>query len=122
MKTNKAKVLLSAAIVLLMAWVFASCSKKNDAAPTVADKSVLNDSITAANVLISTTVEGIQDGQFTVGAKASLQTAIIEAQVVNVVPSVDQTAINNAIVSLAAATTAYRNANGCRNSGLDCRP
>lgn len=108
MKTKRLKVLLGAAVVLLMAWAISSCSKKSDATPALADKTVLNDSITAANVLLSTTVEGIQDGQHVVGSKATLQTAVIEAQIVSVVPDVDQTAVANAIVSLTAATTAYR--------------
>src|SRR5271154_237707 len=108
MKTKNVKVLLGAAIVLLIAWVFASCSKSNDAAPVVVTKTVLNDSITSANNLISLTTEGVADGQYTVGSKTTLQTAVIEATVVSVVPDVTQAAVSSAIASLATATAASR--------------
>ncbi|HTJ50616.1 MAG TPA: LamG domain-containing protein [Cyclobacteriaceae bacterium] len=107
MKTKKINVLLSALIVLLVAWAFSSCSK-SDNAPAPPSKAALNAEITTAVNLKSTTTEGVGTGQYAIGSQATLQTAINAAQAVasNVSATKDQ--ITAATAQLTAAVTAYQ--------------
>lgn len=106
MKTKGVKTFLAIITVMIVAWAIGSCSK-SDTAPAVS-KTVLNDSIAVANTLSSSTTEGIEDGQYTVGAKASLTTAITAAQTVSTATTSTQAQVNNAVTSLAAAMATYR--------------
>ncbi len=96
---------------LLLAGVIASCSSDDDnggdPTPDV-DRAVLMDSIAVANNLLETTEEGTAEGQYQVGAKADLQTAVNSAQDVHDSNTVTQTQVNNAVVSLSQAMNTYR--------------
>jgi hypothetical protein len=90
---------------VLSAGLFASCSK-NDATPPVV-KTDLIASVTAANLLLSTTSEGVAAGNFIKGSKAVLQTAVDAAQAVVLDATATQAVVTNANVALAAAVAAY---------------
>jgi hypothetical protein len=107
MKTNHVKVFLGLAAVALFAWAFSSCSKSDDAGPT-ATKTALNDSITVATNLISSTHEGTEDGSYAVGSQATLTVAITAAQAVSVSPTVTQDQVNAAATALGAAIATYK--------------
>lgn len=107
MKTNKVKVLLSAMLVLLIAWTISSCSKKHDVIPPV-DKSDLTAAITAANALLASTHEGVAAGDYLKGSQAPYQAAIAAAQTVADNAAATQLEVTAAIANLAAATTTYQ--------------
>ncbi|GHN02647.1 hypothetical protein WSM22_41360 [Cytophagales bacterium WSM2-2] len=106
MKTKKVQVFLGVLTVVLMAWALNSCTK-SDATPAVV-KTVLNDSITIASNLISSTSEGIQDGQYAVGSQVALAIAIGQSQAVASSTTANQATVNSTIASLAAAIATYR--------------
>jgi Concanavalin A-like lectin/glucanases superfamily len=106
MKTRNVKVLLSAAIVLLMAWALASCSKKDSPTPIL--KTSLSAEITLAGALLTTTSEGTAAGNYTKGSQATLQASITAAQAIEASPTATQADVNAAVVSLSAAVAAYQ--------------
>jgi hypothetical protein len=105
MKTKNVKVLLSAAIVLLIAWAFVACSKKDSTPPVV--KTDLTASITTANALVISTHEGVAAGDYLRGSQAPLIAAIAQAQVVVDNTAATQVQVNAAIANLAAALATY---------------
>ncbi|MGC4021753.1 MAG: LamG domain-containing protein [Cyclobacteriaceae bacterium] len=107
MKTKQVKLLLVMLAAVLFAWSLNSCSKSSDAAPTVS-KTVLNDSITAATALISSTVEGTEDGQYATGSQVTLAIAIGQAEAIANSSTVTQTQVNGTVSALAAAIATYR--------------
>jgi len=106
MKT-KVKLVLSLAIVLLMAGLFEACSSKSDPV-VVIDKTALTAAITAATTLQTASVEGKAAGQYPAGSKAILQTAIDAANTVATNTKSTQTDVSNAVTSLAAAVAAFQ--------------
>lgn len=106
MKTKKVQVFLGVLMVMLGAWALNSCSK-SDATPAVV-KTVLSDSIVVATNLISTTSEGIQDGQYAIGSQVVLAIAIGQSEAVVSSTTANQTTVNSTIASLAAAMATYR--------------
>lgn len=104
MKTRSVKCILMATAVL-SASLFASCSKDDEAPPVV--KTELIASVAAANLLISTTSEGVATGNYLKGSQAALKAAIAEAQAVVDDPSASQVTVTNATVALAAAVSLY---------------
>jgi hypothetical protein len=105
MKTKNVKVLLSAATVLLIAWAFVACSKKDTTPPVV--KTELTTSITAANALVVSTHEGVAAGDYLKGSQAPLIAAIAQAQVVADDNNATQVQVTAAIANLAAALATY---------------
>ncbi len=91
---------------------FSSCS--DDSAdndnPVVVDKAALASAIDAAETLLEETVEGNNDGEYPTAARTELQNAITAAQAVNSSTTVTQEQVNNAVVSLNQAVTAYNEA------------
>jgi len=108
MKTNNVKVLLNAAVVLLIAWALVACSKKDATPPVV--KTDLTVSITAANALVLSTHEGVAAGNYLKGSQAPLITAIAQAQAVVDDTNATQVQVTAAIANLAAALATYGNA------------
>jgi hypothetical protein len=105
MKTKQVKVLLSVLMVMLIAWAFSSCSK-SDVTPT--NFSTLNAEITAAQMLLSTTTEGVGAGEYQRGSQATLQAAITAAQAVAAATTTTQIQETAATANLTAAVTAYQ--------------
>src|SRR5690242_10668139 len=105
MKTKKVKGLVSALMVLLLAWTFNSCSK-SDVTPV--NFTSLTDAIAAANTLLSGAVEGTASGDYTRGSKATLATAITAAQAVVDNKASTQTQVTAAVAQLAAAVTTFQ--------------
>jgi len=93
----------------LLGVVFASCGKKKDSTPpVVADKAALNAAITAAQALNDNTLEGTKPGQYEVGNKAALTTALNASKTVTADASATQATVNNTTAQLLAAIAAYQ--------------
>jgi hypothetical protein len=107
MKTRSVKFILVAAAVLLSAGFFAACSGDDDAAPVV--KTDLLSAITAANTLLSSTSEGVAEGNYLKGSQADLMEAVAAAQTVADDATATQATVTNATVALAAAVAEYEN-------------
>ncbi|MEP6513356.1 MAG: LamG-like jellyroll fold domain-containing protein [Parafilimonas sp.] len=95
-------------IFLLAIAVFAACSKDSNPTPIPVDKTALQDSINAAQSLHDGTVEGTKPGQYVVGSKATLQTAIDAANAVLADPNSTQSEVTSATANLSAAMNTYR--------------
>lgn len=93
------------ATVLLSAGLFASCSS-DDATPPVV-KTDLTATVAAANLLLSTTIEGVATGNFLKGSQAPLVAAVAAAQAVIDDITATQITVTNANVALAAAIATY---------------
>src|SRR5258708_6975128 len=106
MKTRKVKVLLSVLTVMLVAWTFNSCSKKNDVVST--NFASLTAGLTAATTLLNASSEGTASGDFTRGFKAILQAAITAAQAVADNKATTQIEETAAAAQLAAAVTTFQ--------------
>jgi len=104
---HKAKLILSLLGLVLFVWALNSCSKSADAIPVVS-KTVLNDSIATATSLISSTVEGVQDGQYAGGSQVALAIAIGEAEAVAQSTTSTATQVTGTIAALGAAMATYR--------------
>ena len=93
----------------LLGIVVASCGKKGSSAPPVViDKSALQDTITAATALSTNTTEGTKPGEYTVGSKATLTTAIAAANAVLNNTTSTQAQVTAAAVNLHQAIVAYQ--------------
>lgn len=104
MKKRSIKFILMATAVL-SAGLFASCSSDDGVPPVV--KTDLIASITAAELLLSTTSEGVAAGNYLKGSQATLTAAIAQAQAVVDDATATQAAVTNANVALAAALAVY---------------
>lgn len=104
MKKRSVKFTLMAT-VLLSAGLFASCDNDDDTPPVV--KTDLTASITAANLLLSTTIEGVAAGNYLKGSRAPLTAAVAAAQAVEGDATAVQATVTNATASLNAAIATY---------------
>ncbi|RLD23918.1 MAG: hypothetical protein DRI71_04085 [Bacteroidetes bacterium] len=105
--TKLSSLLLFIAIASMV--VVSSCSDDPaPAQPIEVDFTVLNASITEAETLISTTEEGLAEGQYPAGSQAILQTAIDLAQAVADNTASTQAIVDNANIALQAAIDAYK--------------
>jgi Concanavalin A-like lectin/glucanases superfamily len=107
MKTKNVKVLLSAAMVLFIAWALVACTKKKDAAPVVV-KTDLTTAIASANVLITSTHEGVAAGNYKRGSQAPLIAVIAQSQAVVDNTAAAQADVTTATANLAAAVATYQ--------------
>lgn len=100
---------ISSAVIcsLLLAVVFYSC-KKDDVVVTPADKTCLTANVATAQALLDGTSEGTKPGQYVVGSKAPLQTALDASNVVLANADATQSDVTNACAQLDAAITAYQ--------------
>jgi len=74
----------------------------------IVTKTSLLSEISTAQTLYTNSVEGQADGQYPVGSKAALQTAITAANGVNTDPNVSQDAVNLAISDLQSAESSFK--------------
>lgn len=91
----------------LLAVVFYSC-KKDETPVTPADKTCLTDNVAAAQALLDGTVEGTKPGEYTVGSKAPLQSALDASNAVLANADATQSDVTNACAQLEAAITTYQ--------------
>jgi hypothetical protein len=105
---RKNKFMMSIAI-LLSVGIFASCSEDDGTDPVIeANKTELTASIAAATTLLDNSEEGVQEGQYTVGSKNPLQTAVTAATAVVNKVDATQTEVDNTNVNLLAATATFQ--------------
>ena len=93
---------------LLLTSIFVGCSKDSDPPPPPPDKSALQDTIDVAQALYDGTVEGTKPGQYEVGSKADLQTAIDAGNGVVADASVTQAQVTSATANVHAAIDTYK--------------
>jgi hypothetical protein len=98
--------LLSISLGLL----YTSCSKSDDNNTPPTDKTSLQKAVDSANWYYTNTEEGTKPGQYTVGSKAPLKTALDAATVILNDPASTQTTLTNATANLNAAITTYKGA------------
>ena len=92
----------------LLGVIFTSCSKSSTTPPVVIDKTALQAAVTAAQALNDNTVEGTKPGQYEVGTKAALTTALNSAKTVLADAHTTQALVNSATQNLLAAIAAYQ--------------
>jgi hypothetical protein len=92
--------------VLIIAGISFSSCKKDSTTPVV--KTALSDSLTAAKTLLSAAQEGVADGQYLKGSKATLQTTITAVQVIYDDVASTQVEIDNAKANLSAAVALFK--------------
>jgi len=74
---KKIKKLVTIAIMMVaIAGIFQSCKKSEGKVDYNSDKTKLSQQIDAANAIYNSAVEGKQAGDYTIGSKAKLKTAI----------------------------------------------
>jgi hypothetical protein len=109
--TIRVKIITMAALIGLSLVVFiSSCSKSSSSTPPppVTDKTNLQKAIDSANWYINNTAEGTKPGQYTVGSKAPLNTAIASATTILNSTTSTQAQLDNAAANLNAATATYK--------------
>jgi hypothetical protein len=105
MKTRTVKLILMVT-TLLGAGLFTQCSK--DDPTVVVVKTDLQASITEANTLLTTTIEGVAAGNYQRGSQTTLKNAISIAQVINDLAEVSQETVTGANANLQAGITVYK--------------
>ncbi len=104
---SKNKFMMSIAILLSIGFL-AACSGDESTDPVIeANKTELNASIVIANALLNNSEEGVQEGQYTVGSKTALQTAVTAATAVANNADATQTEVDNTNVNLLAAIDTF---------------
>lgn len=93
------------AVLIATGSIVSSC--KEDDKEEVVELTVLASALSSANTLLSTAVEGVADGQYQIGSKAELQATITTVQAIHDDPEVTQTEVDNAIITLSQAVTAF---------------
>lgn len=102
------KLISAAAIcVFVMSIVFISC-KKDEVTENPADKTALIAKIAEAQDLYDNTTEGTKPGQYVVGSKAPLKSAIDAGNAVVDDASASQSTVTNATAQVQAAIDAYK--------------
>jgi hypothetical protein len=97
------------ALTLFLGIMATSCSKnETDPVTPAADKAALQVAVNSATALHDNTVEGTKPGQYEVGFKAALKTALDAAKLVLANPTATQAQVNNAVAQLNAAIAAYQ--------------
>ena len=92
---------------LSLGFIISSCSKSSSTPSAPVVTTSLSAEIDTAQAWIANTTEGTKPGEYTVGSKAALNTAIASAQTVLSSSSSTQADITNATANLQAAVTAY---------------
>jgi hypothetical protein len=93
----------------LLGVLITSCAKKDSGpAPVPVDKTALQASVTAAQTINDNSIEGTKPGQYEVGSKAALTTALNSSKLVLTSSSSTQTAVTNANAQLVAAMADYQ--------------
>jgi hypothetical protein len=105
MKTKTVKFILTCGALLFALLVVDSCSSDDPAA--VVDKVSLKASIDAANVLLTTTIEGAAAGNYIRGSQHPLSHAVVAAQVIADLPEATQSTVTGTRANLDAAIATY---------------
>lgn len=107
MKTRTIKLMLMATALFSVALI-ASCSDDDDKPKPAEDRDELAASITEAELLLSTTVEGTQEDQYQPGSQDDLQDAIDKATAVFTKANSTQQQVNSANENLQTAIDVYK--------------
>jgi hypothetical protein len=99
---------MAAIFSLSLGLILTSCSKKSSTPPT--DKTTLKAAIDSANWYYTLTIEGSKPGDYTVGSKAALKTALDAATAILNDPSSNQATLTNAAANLQGAINTYKGA------------
>lgn len=102
------KKITSAVIVIALIAILQSCSKKEDKPNYNADKAKLTLAIDSATVLYSSTAEGNKPGQYAVGSKVDLKTAIDLAAGIKTGNTFTQQQVNNAQANLNRVVASFK--------------
>src|SRR5579864_3393686 len=97
--TIRSKIISVAALICLSFVVFiSSCSKSSSSTPPppATDKTNLQKALDSANWYINNTAEGTKPGEYTVGSKAALNTAITSATAILNSTTSTQSQLDNA--------------------------
>jgi hypothetical protein len=107
MQMKKLKISITAIIMMVaVLTLFQSCKKSTDKPNYNSDKSKLSSEIDSLTVVYNAAVEGKQAGEYSVGSKATLQTALTLAASVKT-GSFPQQQVNNAAANLLRAGTQF---------------
>jgi hypothetical protein len=87
-----------------------SCSKSDSNPPPATNKTALTNAIDSGKYYINNTVEGTKPGQYTVGSKAALNTAIASATTILNDAASTQNTLDNATANMQAAINTYHGA------------
>jgi hypothetical protein len=101
---------MAAFICLSLGAIISSCSKSSSSAPPATDKTNLQKAVDSANWYYTHTTEGTKPGEYTVGSKAALNTAINSATAILNDPASTQTELDAAAANLNAAIATYKGA------------
>jgi len=104
-KLNKWSLVLI--FMLTLGIVISGCKSDEPAPCPTVDKTAINTAITSAQTMHDGAAEGTLPGEYLVGSKATLQTAIDAATTVRDTDCVTQTALDNAVVGLNAAMATF---------------
>lgn len=108
MKKQQFYLFLLALLLFGAAAAVSSCSKTEDSAPVVnADKARLTAVIDSVNAVSTAAVEGTKPGNYAVGSKATLKTAIDLATATKNDAGASQAAVNTAVSSLRRAAVTF---------------
>lgn len=99
---------MAAIFSLSLGLILTSCSKKSSTPPT--DKTTLKAAIDSANWYYTVTIEGSKPGDYTVGSKTALKTALDAANAILADPSSNQATLTNAAANLQGAINTYKGA------------
>lgn len=106
------KKITSQSIFLLFATLFvagsliSSCKKDTKTTTVAVNRTVLRDSIASADTLLAYSTEGVADGDYQIGSKATLKVTVDAVSVIANDSASTQVAINNAVVNLNQAVIA----------------
>ena len=95
---------------LTLTLYFVSCSKSSTTPPPVTNKTSLQEKIDSGTYYHTYTTEGTKPGQYTVGAKATLNTAIASATTILNDATSTQSVLDNAAANMQAAINNYHSA------------
>jgi len=93
---------------LVLAIIFAACSKKDSTPPVPVNTASLKTAVDTAQLFNDHTVEGVKPGEYEVGSKAALTSALNASKLVLNDSKSTQSLVNNTIAQLNAAIAAYK--------------
>ncbi|HUM46440.1 MAG TPA: LamG domain-containing protein [Chitinophagales bacterium] len=100
--------LISTAVFCSLVFTIAFYSCKKDEVVNPADKTCLTANVAEAQALLDGTTEGTKPGQYVIGSKAPLQTALNASNTVLSNADATQSEVTNACAQLEAAMTTYQ--------------
>ncbi len=105
---RKAKIIFYSAVLVVSVAISASCKKHQATVSYNADKSSLEKTIDSLTAVMNSTAEGTKPGQYAIGAKTPLSTAIsLALQVDSTQNMYTQQEVNNALNNLLLAGKTY---------------